>query len=144
MAHLATLPQMSRWPDRQTISSQKKRKPFSAPIETWVDARDDHRSGVPESTSTSSFVSLSEPESKICKKTNMDRGAHRYFLKGGVWNFEKNILLSLKCRLPYLLQHSCHICYFSFNTSTLFLTRSSRDVCFLCPSFPDTVILLIC
>ena len=30
------------------------------------------------------------------------RGARRNFLRGG-WNFEKNILLSLKYRLPYLL-----------------------------------------
>jgi len=64
------------------------------------------------------------------------QGRTQEFFKGGCWNFDKNILLSLKYRLPYILQHLCHMCYFNFNTSTLFLTRSSRDVCFPSPVFP--------
>jgi len=32
-----------------------------------------------------------------------DQGRTQEFFKGGGWNFEKNILLLLKYRLPYLL-----------------------------------------
>jgi len=67
---------------------------------------------------------------------NTRAGPHAGIFKGGWgWNFEKNNLLSLKYRLPYLLKHLCHTCYFDFNTSTLFLTRSSLDVCFSLPVF---------
>jgi len=73
-------------------------------------------------------------DSKCCSAFT-GRGARRNFLRGGA-EILRNILLPLKYRLPYLLKNLCHICCFNFNTSTLFLTRSSRDVCLSLPVFP--------
>jgi len=65
------------------------------------------------------------------------RGARRNFLRRGLKFWEKYFALTkVQATLFTITFMSYSICYFNFNTSTLFLTRSSRDVSFSLPVFP--------
>jgi len=73
------------------------------------------------------------------------KGAHRNFLRGGGgWSFEKNILLSLKYRLPFF--YNIYVIYaISILTHQHFSWPGpAATSVLLCPFSPVTVILLIC